>query len=164
MAQILHENKPSYDAAASSSSLDFTAPGKMASEGNIASSSPISDYVNSEKGTDASQPEQPSTLQRVFSALTPDVVGRYSSKTVRHRPWLRTFVRWEPLSGIFAMCLAIASIFASLGILLGSDGEPIDQWPATPSTYLAIFTAFANLSMRYAALNGEDYELYVIAI
>ena len=70
------------------------------------------------------------------------------------RPWRTTLIRFGPLSGIFCMLLAIACIFASLGILAGSDHQPVVDWSAPPSTYLAIFTAIANLSMRYAALQG----------
>ena len=53
-----------------------------------------------------------------------------------------------------AMVLAIASIFASLGILAGSNNAPVKSWSATPSTYLAICTAIANLAMRYACIQG----------
>lgn len=52
------------------------------------------------------------------------------------------------------MFLAIAGMVASLGVLAGSNGSPVKQWTAPPSTYIAIFTALANLSMRYAAIHG----------
>ena len=68
----------------------------------------------------------------------------------RARPWRTTFLRFGPISGIFAMLFAIASIFASLGILAQSNKEAVASWTTPPSTYLAIFTAIANLSMRYA--------------
>ncbi len=70
------------------------------------------------------------------------------------RKWRTSLVRFGPLSGIFAMCLAIMSLVASCGILAGSNGAPTRPWHTPPSTYLAIFTAISNLSMRYAAIQG----------
>lgn len=60
------------------------------------------------------------------------------------RPWKTTWVRFGPLSGICCILLAMASITASLGVLAGSDGQPVDGWSVTPPTYLAIFTAIAS--------------------
>lgn len=70
------------------------------------------------------------------------------------RPWRTTLTRFGPLSGIFCMLLAFAGTVASLGILAGSDGQSVASWAVTPSTYIAIFTAISNLSMRYAAIQG----------
>lgn len=52
------------------------------------------------------------------------------------------------------MIPAIFSIVASLGILIGSNGASDGGWITPPSTYLAIFTAIANLAMRYACIQG----------
>lgn len=68
--------------------------------------------------------------------------------------WHPTWLRSGPLAGILGMLVASASIIASLGILIGSDHQKVSGWRSPPSTYLAIFTAIANLSMRYAALHG----------
>ena len=54
------------------------------------------------------------------------------------------------------MLLALCSIIASLGVLAGSDRKPVDSWPTPPSTYLAILTALANLSIRYSACQGKQ--------
>lgn len=70
------------------------------------------------------------------------------------RNWKPSLWRPGPISGIFGMLLAIASLIASLGILAGSDKRPVNGWSTPPSTYLAIFTAIANLSLRYAAIQG----------
>lgn len=70
------------------------------------------------------------------------------------RPWRTTFIRLGPLSGLFSMLLAIASIVASLGILIGSDGHDVQTWQAPPATYLAILTSIANLCVRYACIQG----------
>lgn len=72
----------------------------------------------------------------------------------KQRPWLTSFLRFGPLSGILGMVLAFSSIVACLGILAGSNNRDIDGWPTPPNTWLAIFTAIANLSMRYAAIQG----------
>lgn len=70
------------------------------------------------------------------------------------RPWKTTFILFGPLSGIFTMIVAISSMIASLGILLGSEGVDIRNWQAPPSTYLAVLTAVCNLSIRYACIQG----------
>lgn len=70
------------------------------------------------------------------------------------RRWQRSWFRLGPLSGLFSITLAAAALVASLGILAGSDGESVESWHIPPSTYLAIFTAIANLCVRYAATQG----------
>lgn len=52
------------------------------------------------------------------------------------------------------MLMAVASILASLGVLIGSQGAPTSSWRAEPSIYIAAFTAIANLSVRYACVHG----------
>lgn len=95
--------------------------------------------------------------RRLVSALTGQ--DHENSRDFRQtsrgpRPWRTTLIRFGPLSGVFCMFLAIASLVASLGILAGSDKQATPSWSVPPSTYLAIFTALANLSMRYAAIQG----------
>ncbi|KAF2484919.1 hypothetical protein BDY17DRAFT_93733 [Neohortaea acidophila] len=77
-----------------------------------------------------------------------------SSSTETQQPWHSSWIRLGPLSGLFSLLLAAASLIASLGILVGSDGENVSSWKAPPSTYLAIFTAIANISIRYAVTQG----------
>ena len=74
--------------------------------------------------------------------------------TPRLRPWKLTLIRFGPLSGLCCLCLAIASIIAALGILVGSRNAPVNSWTVEPSAYLAVCTAVANQSMRYAAFQG----------
>lgn len=100
------------------------------------------------------------STRRIFTLMSnDDKSGRKDesqagqSRTSR-RPWRTSYIRFGPLSGIFGTFLALASIVSSLGILAGSDGQPVPNWSVPPSTLLAIFTAIANLSMRYAALQG----------
>ena len=80
------------------------------------------------------------------------------------RPWRTTLIRFGPLSGIFAMLVAGASVVASLGVLAGSHGKSVDSWSAEPSIYLAIFTAIANLAMRYACIQGVVIAWWVRAL
>lgn len=70
------------------------------------------------------------------------------------RRWQRSWFRLGPLSGLCSIALAAAALVASLGILAGSDGQAVEGWHIPPSTYLAIFTAIANLCVRYAAAQG----------
>lgn len=75
------------------------------------------------------------------------------------RPWRMTLIRLGPLSGIFSMLLAVASIVASLGILVGSKGEDVRSWKAPPPRFLAILTTVANLCVRSACLQGLSFLL-----
>lgn len=70
------------------------------------------------------------------------------------RPWSSTILRLGPITGILGMFLAMASLVASLGILVGSHGADTSSWIGEPSIYLAGFTAIASLSMRYACIQG----------
>lgn len=78
--------------------------------------------------------------------------GRQSSRYPR--PWKTVFLRAGPISGILSMVLAISSISICLGILQESDGAAVSSWSIQPSEYLAVFTAIANLAMRYACIQG----------
>lgn len=68
--------------------------------------------------------------------------------------WKASLMRFGPVSGLFGMLLAFTSIIACLGILVGSENQNIERWTTPPSTYLALLTAIANGSMRYAAVQG----------
>lgn len=68
--------------------------------------------------------------------------------------WKQALIRFGPLSGILGLLLAISSIFAALGILVGSQNSPVSSWAGEPSIYLAICTAVANQAMRYATIQG----------
>ena len=91
-------------------------------------------------------------VQRVTSTLAGSELG--SATTPPAKSWRTAFIRLGPLAGISGMFMALVGIVASLGILAGSDGVPVASWTVPPSTYLAICTALANVSMRYAAIHG----------
>ena len=74
---------------------------------------------------------------------------------IQPRRWRPTIFRPGPLSGMVGMVFACLSIIAALGILIASDGDDVRLWNVPPSTYLAIFTAVANVAMRYACIQGE---------
>lgn len=50
------------------------------------------------------------------------------------RPWRTTVLRFGPISGIFGMILSVACIVACIGVLAGSNHQPVDNWSAPPST------------------------------
>lgn len=91
-------------------------------------------------------------VQRVLSAVLDEPIGPYRSSVPR--PWRARFLRFGPVAGLLSMFIALASIFASFGILAGSRGKAVDDWKTTPPTLLAICTAVANLAMRYASIQG----------
>ena len=68
--------------------------------------------------------------------------------------WKASFFRIFPLAGIFCVLVAVASIVASLGVLVGSRGQAVSTWAVPPSTYLALFTAITNQALRFAAFQG----------
>lgn len=100
---------------------------------------------------------QSSPLKRLVSAVLgeerdwPGCI-QYAGRSTT-RPWRTALLRFGPLSGVFCMLLAIASLIACLGILAGSNTKPAN-WNIPPSSALAICTAIANLSVRYAAVQG----------
>ena len=63
-------------------------------------------------------------------------------------------MRAGPLLRRFSLLLSPLSMFASLGLLIASNGTPVAEWQIQPAACLAIFTAIANQGMRYAALQG----------
>jgi hypothetical protein len=60
------------------------------------------------------------------------------------KTWEPTPFHIRPLSGIVALTVAIMCIFGSLTILIVSNGQPVTNWPVSPTVYLAIVTAVAN--------------------
>ena len=106
-------------------------------------------FINTaERQGSSSLAESPTSSTSSQLAETPRLTNRHP------RVWKTTLLRAGPLSGLCAMLLAIASIFACLGILVGSNAQLISDWSIQPSEYLAVFTAIANLAMRYGCIQG----------
>ena len=70
--------------------------------------------------------------------------------TLNSSPWKPSLFRIRPLIGIAALLVAVICLFISLGILLGSDGAPVDAWYFQPTVYLAIATAVSNTALNAA--------------
>ena len=64
--------------------------------------------------------------------------------------WKPSLFRIRPFVGLAALTITIVCLFASLGILLGSRGEPVSAWYFPPSVYLAIATAISNTALSAA--------------
>lgn len=78
-------------------------------------------------------------------------------QTIWQRPyatWRPTFFHPRALSGLAALCVTIGCIFASLLILVVSDGQAVTDWPIQPTVYLAIVTAVANGALALARLEA----------
>jgi FtsZ-binding cell division protein ZapB len=87
------------------------------------------------------------------------------TSSIRSRSWKPTILRLGPLAGLTAMLASIASILCSLAVLVASDGAAVESWPAIhPSIVLAIFTAFANLAIRFACIQGIVIAWWVRAL
>lgn len=76
------------------------------------------------------------------------------SGTEPQQPWHTSWIRLDLLSGLLSLLPAAASLFAPLAILMDADGEIVSSWKAPPSTYLAVFTAIANISIRHDVTQG----------
>jgi hypothetical protein len=109
-------------------------------------------------GANASTPGKYGYLHSVSNTIVGRLPSSFQDRigmiNADRRPWKSSLIRFGPLSGIFCMILALSSIIASLGVLVGSDRVDVDKWPTPPSTFLAILTALANLSVRYACIQG----------
>lgn len=68
--------------------------------------------------------------------------------------WQPTLLRIAPLIGIAALLLVLCCMLASLGILIGSNGEKVADWPWSPSVYLAISSAVISRSLQFALLQA----------
>ena len=80
--------------------------------------------------------------------------GNSTIPKVKSYMWHPTFLRMASLAGLFCVMLATSSMIAALAILMGSQGDPKDSWSIPPSTYLAVCTAIANQTLRFAAFQG----------
>lgn len=78
-------------------------------------------------------------------------------KSVWARPedtWHPTPMQIRPLVGVAGIVLAIACAFASLVVLIVSDGQPTADWPISPAVVLAIITAVANSAIALAYMEA----------
>lgn len=106
-------------------------------------------------GDVSSTPRRPPGLIILWKTLK-----RYALKLWPHavidepRTWQQSWVRFGPLSGLLSLIIAATSMVVALGLLVGADGQDVEGWLAPPSTYLALCTSVANLSVRYAAMQG----------
>jgi hypothetical protein len=105
--------------------------------------------------------------EAVISAksVSPTDSSPTGSSSIRSRPWKPTLLRLGPLAGLTAMLASIASILCSLAVLVVSNGAAVETWPAVhPSILLAIFTACANLAIRFACIQGIVIAWWVRAL
>ena len=78
-------------------------------------------------------------------------------QTIWQRPyatWRPTFFHPRALSGLSALCVTIGCIFASLVVLVVSDGQAVTDWTIQPTVYLAIVTAVANGALALARMEA----------
>ena len=66
--------------------------------------------------------------------------------------WRPHVLQLRPISGLTALIFVICSIFASLAILVASDGQPIESWQIQPTVYLAIVvSSISPVGSRYSS-------------
>lgn len=98
---------------------------------NVAANGAVSDQLEDKHDVDI----QISHVDRHDSNASSSSVGKQQPEPGR---WKQSFFRLGPLAGIFCCLLAIASIIAALGVLIGSRDMATTSWSIPPSTYLAI--------------------------
>lgn len=127
---------------------------KTATNSTQGTPSPISDSIEKGGVNAAVQGIRTPSTRSDRSDLHP-VVSRW--QTMWRGPyatWLPTVLQQRPLVGITALCVTIGCIFASLAILVASDGQAVKAWSIQPTVYLAIVTAIANMSLALARLEA----------
>ena len=83
-----------------------------------------------------------------FSSLSSD--DEATEYSLPSNTWQPSLFRIRPFVGLAALSIAVACLFASLGVLLGSRGEPVSAWYFAPSVYLAVATAVSNTALSAA--------------
>lgn len=119
-----------------------------------ATSPTIGDEVEKSGAVAGAESLSPSSTRSDRSNLHP-VVSRW--QTMWRRPyatWRPTVLQQRPLVGVAALCVTIGCIFASLAVLVASDGQAVTSWSIQPTVYLAIVTAIANMSLALARLEA----------
>ena len=87
---------------------------------------------------------------------------RYHPVTQR-RPWTPG-IRRTPLMALGAIILTTAAIATCIGILVGSDGKPINNWTFQPTVYLAIATTTSNICLHFAFAEGVTNMWWIKAL
>ena len=102
-----------------------------------------------ETNTKSASPITP--LSRTLSWSTGSIVKSVISGPRDETPaWRPSLLQLRPLAGCAALSVSATCVFASLAILIVSDGQPIDSWPISPTVYLAIVAAIANSAIRFS--------------
>ncbi|EXJ55845.1 hypothetical protein A1O7_08776 [Cladophialophora yegresii CBS 114405] len=69
-------------------------------------------------------------------------------------PWVPGFWQRLPWAATMALILAILCGAACIAVLMVSDKQEVEGWSPRPSVWLAIFSALANASLRFALSEG----------
>lgn len=83
-----------------------------------------------------------------------------SRNASRRLTWRPNFFQPRPFAGIAGLCVTVGCVFASLAILMVSDGQPVDSWTIEPTVYLAIVAAIANSALRLARFQAIPISWY----
>lgn len=79
--------------------------------------------------------------------------------------WNPRALQIRPLVGMAAICVTVGCVFASLMVLLRSDGQATEDWSLSPAIALAIITAISNSAIALAHMEAvvcsSDYSPYM---
>ena len=78
-------------------------------------------------------------------------------KAIWHRDqhtWNPQALQIRPLVGLAAICVTVGCVFASLVVLIYSNGQGTADWPLSPSIALAIITAVSNSAIALAHMEA----------
>ena len=68
--------------------------------------------------------------------------------------WVPGKIRRLPWLGLGALSGVVIAIFAALGVLVASNGQPVDSWSVQPTVFLALASAASNILLHFAFLKG----------
>lgn len=98
--------------------------------------------------------EKQSFISRVFGDHNSRITSKSDYHTVSQRRAWSPGLQRSPWMALLAIFLTVAAIATCIGILVGSDGKPVNRWTFQPTVYLAIATTVANICLHFAFAEG----------
>lgn len=85
------------------------------------------------------------TVRAIEKEVAPEAP---SATDISRSTWNPSLFHPRAFAGVGSLCVTICCVFASLAILVVSDGQNADSWPISPTVYLAIVAAISNSAVR----------------
>ena len=102
----------------------------------------------------AASSEKQSLRSRIFGERNSRITSNSDYHTVSQRRAWSPGLQRSPWMALLAIFITVAAIATCIGILVGSDGKPVNRWTFQPTVYLAIATTVANICLHFAFAEG----------